>query len=246
MDVSKLAAAIAGKGPDIGPRPPRLRQAVSMGSDPADRAGTMRVTLDGTVVPGVSSLVGPVPSGQPVWLLESGGMLLVLGRPGASPGGWLIDESTFSAAGTVSFDNVFTTAYDSYRVVLTVTAQSATTRLRARFRAGGSDITSGYYWGGFDAPALGARAAVNYFASGSAQTSLPLSAVDSTSAIHAFTLDVIRTSSSTARFVLSGVIQDSNGATWAAGQLGSAVDGITFYPSTGNITGAVQIYGYNK
>lgn len=80
MDLNPLAARVAGKTPDKGTRTPRLRQAVSAGPHPADRAGTIRVTIDGTTVPGVSTLAGPIPAGHPVWLLETGGMLLVLGH----------------------------------------------------------------------------------------------------------------------------------------------------------------------
>lgn len=80
MDYNPLAARVAGKSPDKGTRRPRLRQAVSAGPNPADRAGTIRVTIDGTTVPGVSTLAGPIPAGQAVWLLETGGLLLVLGR----------------------------------------------------------------------------------------------------------------------------------------------------------------------
>lgn len=82
MDLGPLAAAIAGRTPDTGTQTPNLRLGVSQGTNPADRAGTIRVLLDGTVVPGVTTLCGPVPTGTPVWMLETGGMLLVMGIDG--------------------------------------------------------------------------------------------------------------------------------------------------------------------
>jgi hypothetical protein len=85
MDLNALASMVAGKTPDVGTRAPSLRLGVSAGPNGADRAGTTRVTLDGVTVPGVASLVGPVTAGVPVWLLETGGMLLVLGVDGGMP-----------------------------------------------------------------------------------------------------------------------------------------------------------------
>lgn len=85
MDHHRLAARIAGRSPDRAVPAPRLRMGVSAGPDPADRAGTIRVTLDGTTTPGgATSLIGPVPAGQPVWVLTSGGSMIVLGYHRAS------------------------------------------------------------------------------------------------------------------------------------------------------------------
>jgi hypothetical protein len=87
MDLNALAGLVAGKSPDVGTRSPNLRLGVSAGVNGADRAGTIRVVLDGVTVPGVATLGGEFPVGTPVWLLETGGMLLALGASGGGSGG---------------------------------------------------------------------------------------------------------------------------------------------------------------
>lgn len=56
--------------------------------------------------------------------------------------------STTATSGTIAIDNCFTTTYDSYRVVILQTNVTATGTTLFRFRAGGTPITTDYYYGG--------------------------------------------------------------------------------------------------
>lgn len=73
-------------------------------------------------------------------------------------GMWKVTTATATSQATLSINNCFTTDYDNYRVVFTLTAVSGNVNLYWRLRASGTDSSTGYYWGGLVVGTLGTSA----------------------------------------------------------------------------------------
>jgi hypothetical protein len=168
---------------------------------------------------------------------------LAWATPAAS--GWSkITSTAFTTQSTVSFNNVFTSTYKNYRIVCNFTSSSAGS-FYARLRASSSDNTASTYTSGWQYSQVSAgtsTAVVNL----AANTYWYLHDMVSTGSVgHLVTLDVAdpQTSSRTVYALAS---------TWAGYRCAgggyfdnsTVFDGITFYPSTGTITGTIAIYGY--
>jgi hypothetical protein len=63
---------------------------------------------------------------------------------GVAPGLVLITTASPSAVSSVSINDCFTSTYENYRVVISLTAISGSTDFNMRLRVGGSDTTSNY------------------------------------------------------------------------------------------------------
>ena len=169
---------------------------------------------------------------------------------GASGGGLVkITTQSFSAASTVSVNNCFTSTYDNYRVVGSVTGASVAV-LRFRLRAGGSDNSASSYdtavW------RMAANNTTATWASGTT-TSSDILSMDSGYPPHTVQMDVIAPYlASYTRCAWSGAcgLSGVSGTAMFSGALGHYVtgqfDGFTIYPSTGTITGTLTVYGYTK
>jgi hypothetical protein len=78
-----------------------------------------------------------VAGGVPTWAAPAGGGDYKL----------IAAPTTFSAVSSQSLNNVFTSTYLSYKVLITITSASTGVGLRLRFRASGSDDTTSNYRG---------------------------------------------------------------------------------------------------
>ena len=155
-----------------------------------------------------------------------------------------LGKVTLTTVGTsFSLNGVFSSAYENYKVVMQGVTASASA-LTLRFRAAGTDRTSGNYdWVGLVADATGPRQARN-----TGQTNITTSlnvATNHTSEMLFYTPN------------LSGVLTRVKGESlsWATGNVNSIAyhglfntaqvdDGFTI--STGaNFTGTIQVYGFN-
>lgn len=154
---------------------------------------------------------------------------------------------TFTGASTVSLNGVFTTAYSHYMVVFSEDSSTATGNpFYCRFRTAGVDNTNAnYYWGGTFTRISGVQGAH----AGNGSSVLQLGYIHTSP----FTSGVLYITNPQkaifTTFDFSFFGQDSTGAlsTIAAGtfNLNTQFDGITFFPSAGNMTGSVTIYGFN-
>lgn len=72
----------------------------------------------------------------------AGTRTLVLPTDSIQPGLVLLNTTTFSASSSVSVNNCFTSAYDNYLIVASISGSSDST---IRLRAAGSDATSSLY-----------------------------------------------------------------------------------------------------
>ena len=162
----------------------------------------------------------------------------------------LLGKVDFTTVSSVSLNGVFTSAYSKYRILLTARGAADTVvlmRLRAgtdktdvKYNQGGREERQNGVGGNFSTPD------VTYFLINSVAASLgyvPTASIEVTSPTLATTgTSVI----SHASGVIPGVGQAMQ--VMSAVYLTTvAVDGFTIYPSTAtNLTGSVQVYGYNE
>jgi hypothetical protein len=161
------------------------------------------------------------------------------------PGLTLISTNSFTTAAAANFNNVFTSTYENYRLLIQV--QSSTqSNLQFRLRVSGADNTSSNYYnvaahqrtnGTIITPTSGnpgSFATINILQGGTRQTG--------SYEIHMPNL------ARPTDVTFSAVSQDATGFFITTGGIRHAVstayDGFTIYPNTGTITGKVQLFGY--
>jgi hypothetical protein len=167
--------------------------------------------------------------------------LLDAKSPVSTTGLVLVSSSTFSAQSTVSFNNVFSSAYDNYRVTVNLTPSTAAD-ISFRFRTSGTDNTAASYnrqivYGGYNntTTANGASGATAFFISYASTTSINLTN----------SLDVMNPNLSAISWV-SGFYTANNSGGLTVNNFGTTTvfDGFTIYPTAGTITGTIKVYGY--
>ena len=151
-----------------------------------------------------------------------------------------INTTTFSAVSSVSVDDCFTSDYENYRILIEMTA-SAGADLAFRYRLSGTDASGANSYVqqrvvGFSTTVFTDNHSNTYGYGGGIQTVAGLSEFEIRSPALAITTKISQKGGSTAA---TGV---STGYHTAA----TAYDGITVYPTTGNITGTLRIYGYKN
>jgi hypothetical protein len=158
----------------------------------------------------------------------------------------LINTTSFSAASSVSLDNIFTSTYDNYRCVIRLTS-SATNELRWRGRTSGTDnTTTNYVFQIMEAfsSSIGASrsSGATYGYAGYTETGptnsyilefIEPKATQST-CVFSTTLRNYSTTSPVLMFINNGF----NATT--------SFDGVSIYPGSGTLTGTIQVYGYRK
>ena len=160
----------------------------------------------------------------------------------------LINTTSFSAASSVSLNSIFSSTYDNYRFVFTTTSNSATGYLYMRLRVSGSDLTASSYSSSVTQAAYGSTALGND-AGGSAQNTWNRFAYyDGTADALSVSGDILLPFASAFTSFTNLKARQGYGGEWATGvyRATTSADGITIYPTSGNITGNVQIYGYRK
>jgi hypothetical protein len=158
----------------------------------------------------------------------------------------LLNTTSFSAVASQSFNDVFSTTYDNYKIVGALTG-SVGLSLNFRFRVSGADSAAANYTYSFG------RARSTDFVttfSGAAQTSAKIGDINpATSAIMPMTFDVFQPFTSNYSSGL-GFQQDNGNAAQNMGgwyfNASTSFTGFTLIASTGTITGSVSVYGYNK
>jgi hypothetical protein len=160
-----------------------------------------------------------------------------------SSGGWTkVTSSTFSAQTAVSINNCFTSTYKNYRVIVNFTC-SATGSLYSRLRVSSADNTTTNYNMSWQYQVISGPG-TGYAGLASGSYFYMMDTV--TNALGQFlTFDIADPQTSSYTMVRSGsthagYFSDGGGYFNAA----TVFDGLTIYPSTGNITGTISIYGY--
>lgn len=209
-------------------------------------AGT--VTVSGGTIVGTTATTAQYQSLQFVYA-STGTTWYSVAPPSAAPGLTLTGSSSFSASSSVSLNNCFSSTYENYVLLFRLTAMSATTSLLARLRVGGTDASGGdYSWQ--DVSGFGGTAGAG---SNSGQTSFNFGTVLNTSADrYAYRYDLYgpQTATKTLGLYEGGYV--NNGGTTITNQintvhgLSTSYDGISFFPSSGTITGSIRVYGYKN
>jgi hypothetical protein len=156
---------------------------------------------------------------------------------------------TFTGCSSFSLNGCFNSVYDNYRVLLEITASSASTGMQLRLRTSGTDASGGNYVGGgyfcrFNSATLGGQDLNN-------ATNFELGGVNSGQSSNRVVMDfqspflAQRTGhhSFTAGFdgtSAYGRTQHSNH------NLSTSYDGFTVFPGSGTITGTIRVYGYTQ
>lgn len=153
-----------------------------------------------------------------------------------------ITEQSFSGVASVSLNNIFTSTYRNYRVVVEALHNSGYVSLWYRLRSGGTDNTSANYW-----YRSTYSDGVTYFFSGSADTKGFFMNV--TTSYNVCTQDIYLPQIAQ-RTAFAGTYYDQNTPfVWNVGSgfaTTTQFDGITLYPNTGTMTGRVAVYGYRQ
>ena len=163
-------------------------------------------------------------------------------------------KTTFSAASSVTASaSVFSSTYTNYRVLVVITAASASTSLLLRLRAGASDFTSAtHYRAQYVVNSTGGAAA------GGTQTDpgFLIGQHFNGTSTYGYSVDLYGPNTSNAYKAAITHSASWDGGVAAAGtymQISSIrvststqYDSFSLVPSSGTVTGEVQVYGYAK
>jgi hypothetical protein len=159
---------------------------------------------------------------------------------------------SFSTASSVSVNNCFSSTYDMYKVIIDITASTADANLTWKMRTGGTDNSSGWYYGQVVVDSIANTVAART-ASG-AGTSWLIGTLDAvgTSNLTSLFIDVAKPFNATyTGFGINGnSINTSNVIYGTAGGANHAVnisyDGFSVIASAGTISGTIRVYGYKN
>ena len=171
--------------------------------------------------------------------------LLDAKSPVSTTGLVLISTSTFSAVSSVSLDNVFSAAYENYKILVSMTGTTSQ-QANIRFRVGGVDASGANY-------NYGRVAVVASAIAGSTSTSQSEGGVGNfANAERSFiTMDVFNPflAVNTQYASSSNQRQQSNFAVYnysGSHNVDTSYTGFTLSAATGNITGTIKVYGYKQ
>ena len=159
---------------------------------------------------------------------------------------------SFASASAISLNGCFSATYDNYKIVLSLSAMSAQTRVQARLRASGTDASGTDYhtYGiGIDNSMTTKTTNLNSttswgFAEGNATDgNLVISSIDLANPFLAAKTKGIEQyagiTSSGSAYALSMNCQLFH-------NLATSCDGLTIFPASGTITGSIRVYGYRN
>ena len=161
-------------------------------------------------------------------------------------------QVSFSGVSSVSLNGIFSSTYDNYKIVLSLSAMSAQTRVQARLRASGTDTSGTDYhtygigidnsmttkttnlnsttsWGFAEGNASDGNIVVSYIELANPFLAVKTKGIEQYAGI----------TSSGSAFAISMNCQLFH-------QLTTSYDGLTIFPASGTITGAISVYGYRN
>lgn len=160
-----------------------------------------------------------------------------------------IHSSTFSAVSSKSVTDCFSSTYENYKIIFTITAGSNSASIKLRLSSSGTDNTTSNYYNGNPVARTDYSGANN---ASSAAASFDVGRIEANSTqIQGMCFDFMQPElAKRTIYGQSGFGQDStSGAGWAGGggfDGTTQFQGITFFPTAGTFTGSIAIYGYEK
>jgi hypothetical protein len=159
-----------------------------------------------------------------------------------------LGQVTFTGATTVSLENVFSSAYRNYRVILNVPASSAQTNVLIRFRSAGTDNSNNSYYQYWTLKRISGTIQDN---SGGPGTSFALFAKNNANTYGTWTGDIMSPNVTSQVTTATGIghggdsTNSYNVFNTVLFDATTSFDGISFISSAGTITGTVSVLGYN-
>jgi hypothetical protein len=217
-----------------------------------DGAGLVSITTDSTAVTlagageaGTAFSISPQYEGVSLVCVDTNSYR-VIGLPatGGQSGLTHIQTTTATGVASVSLNNVFTSTYKNYRVLIFCNT-STTSSIRIRMRAAGSDNTaSSYFSNQFGRNADGASVSITENSGTSGLMTRSVGASDN----FAMQLDV-RNPQLAKKTIWSGNTYNDQAADQMQGGFVhtplTAFDGFTLFPSAGNVNDVeIQVFGY--
>jgi hypothetical protein len=164
---------------------------------------------------------------------------------GLEPGLVFLTTQTFSAVGSFSLPaNTFTSTYDHYKIFLTIESHTNNSRLTARLRAAGSDLSGSNYASATAQFAYGSVTVGNDNA-GTANNVMYLGYTDGRKNL---ILEVLNPKATQYTTMYSFDDRVDYGLQYSGGvyKVTTSVDSLTIIQGSGTITGYYSVYGYNK
>lgn len=155
---------------------------------------------------------------------------------------------SFTSVTSLSLNNVFSSAYKNYRMIISDIVPSVSIDFAVRLRASGTDNSSAnYYYGALRMNAAGTSQ--TYTGNGSTLQNLARMQINENQG--AAVVDILNPfATKPSKLMVMAMGHDSSWPTSYTGSgwhnVSSSFDGISLLPSSGNITGSVTIFGYNS
>jgi hypothetical protein len=160
----------------------------------------------------------------------------------------LINKTDFTAASSVSVNNVFSNIYDNYKIIITGVGTYTGSGISGgtiKLRSSGVDTsTSDYSWmNTYSTSSIGPSRAWN-----SANNSWYFFMFDhqNINTIELYTPSGSTKKSGTLTYNASGTIDAVSGVAGMANYVAKSVDGFTLTTPSGTMTGSVRVYGYRN
>ena len=162
-----------------------------------------------------------------------------------------ISTQSFTTASSITFNDVFSSTYDNYRLLFYATNQTATLGVRLRFRVSGSDASgSNYTTNGLTAYEISAGQTSTLVLQQYSQTSAVIGDMGGTTGdFCALACDIFQPNKAvrTHHHTLAHRVSQAFGSRFAGWHdLATAYTGFTILTSAGTVTGEATIYGYAK
>ena len=162
----------------------------------------------------------------------------------------LLNNTTFTSTSAIQIDNVFSSAFDDYKIVFRLTACSSSgTGIRATLVDGTTPTTTAKaFWGSGGSTSGGSNASTF----GASLTYFELMYGGSTSpSLTNAVIDLVAPNIATSTGVTFNSFNLSGGSSFAYAGAGAfetndTFEGIRFAPASGTMSGVVKIYGYRK
>ena len=156
----------------------------------------------------------------------------------------LISKTDFSNVASASINNVFTSAYQSYRITVVTSAASGTTNLYMRYRSSGSDITGADYNRCGWSNSFGGLVAN----SNSADVRHDLGAISTATGDQGFISIEVHNPAMASATRGYNLIWGNNVALGNSMMhtLATAYDGFSIYTGSGTYSATIRVYGYRN
>jgi hypothetical protein len=159
---------------------------------------------------------------------------------------------TFSGCSSVSLNDVFSTTYRNYRIIIDLTAATADANIYMKMRVSSTDSSAGYYAG---SPTYTVAGTAGNSSANNSTTGFYLTEIDSATAANhtsGANIDLMRpfeTVYTTIQWQSQGAFSAGTVFAQYGGGLhavSTSYTGFSLIPNAGNISGTISVYGYTQ